>query len=115
MELLHGTLHNRDLTREARELLKRTPLDHKKLGTLLWEHQQVLRDVQRISTKKIDRMLEAALEAGAYGGKINGSGGGGCMFVYAPDNPQAVAEAIERVGGKAYVVSPDEGTRLEKR
>ena len=114
VELLHGTLDNRDLTREARELLKRTPLDHKKLGTLLWQHQQLLRDVQRISTRKIDRMLEAALEAGAYGGKINGSGGGGCMFVYAPENAQEVAEAIEKAGGKAYVVYPDEGTRVEK-
>ncbi len=114
VELLHGTLRNRDLTREARVLLTTTPLDHKKLGALLWTHQQVLRDVQRISTKKIDRMLEAALEAGAYGGKINGSGGGGCMFVYAPENAQEVAEAMEKAGGKAYVVYPDEGTRVEK-
>ncbi len=114
-ELLHGTVENRDFTREARRLLATQPLDHHRLGLLLNEHQKVLRDVQRISTPKIDRMLEAALAAGAYGGKINGSGGGGCMFVYAPENPQAVAEAIERVGGKAYVVTPDEGTRLEER
>jgi galactokinase len=114
-ELLHGTVENRDFTREARRLLATQPLDHHRLGLLLTEHQMVLRDVQRISTPKIDRMLEAALAAGAYGGKINGSGGGGCMFVYAPENPQAVAEAIERVGGKAYVVTPDGGTRLEQR
>jgi galactokinase len=113
-ELLHGTLTNRDFTREARKLFTARPLDHRQLGALLTEHQRVLRDVQKISTPKIDRMLQAALQAGAYGGKINGSGGGGCMFAYAPENPANVARAIEAEGGKAYVVSPDEGTRLEK-
>jgi galactokinase len=55
-------------------------------------------------------MLDAALAAGALGGKINGSGGGGCMFVYAPTHTEAIAEAIEREGGKAYIVSVDVGT-----
>jgi galactokinase len=112
-ELLTGTIRNREITREARTLMQRTPLDHQKLGALLSEHQNYLRDVQKISTPKIDRMLEAAMKAGAYGGKINGSGGGGCMFAYAPENPELVAEAIERDGGKAYIVSADEGSRAE--
>jgi galactokinase len=112
-ELLTGTIRNRDITREARALMKRTPLDHRKLGELLSEHQNNLRDVQKISTPKIDRMLDAARKAGAYGGKINGSGGGGCMFAYAPEHPELIAEAIEREGGKAYIVSADEGSRVE--
>jgi galactokinase len=112
-ELLTGTIRNRDITRDARALLKRSPLDHRKLGALLSEHQNYLRDVQKISTPKIDRMIDAAMMAGAYGGKINGSGGGGCMFAYAPENPQLVAEAIEREGGAAYIVSADEGSRVE--
>ena len=45
-------------------------------------------------------MLDAAMDAGAYGGKINGSGGGGCMFAYAPKDPEVVAEAIKRVEAK---------------
>jgi galactokinase len=112
-ELLYGTLRNRDITREARRMLSHSTLDHAALGKLLSEHQGVLRTVLRISTPKIDRMLTAAIEAGAYGGKINGSGGGGCMFVYAPDDPLRVARAIAEQGGKAYVVHPDEGTRTE--
>ena len=40
-------------------------------------------------------MLEAALDAGALGGKINGSGGGGCMFDYTLDRPEEVAVAVE--------------------
>jgi galactokinase len=111
--LLAGTVQNRELTREARLLLSASSVDHRQLGILLSRHQDVLRDVLKISTPKIDRMLDAAVKAGAYGGKINGSGGGGCMFVYAPDNPDAVAEAIEREDGTAYVVYSDEGTRIE--
>jgi galactokinase len=67
----------------------------------------------KISTPKIERMLESALKAGAYGGKINGSGGGGCMFVYAPNNPEDVADAIRKEGGRPYIVQIDEGTRTE--
>jgi galactokinase len=112
-ELLEGTLRNRDITRAAKSLLKEVPLDHRKVGHLLTQHQAVLRDILGISTRKIDAMLDAALNAGAYGGKINGSGGGGCMFAYAPDNPSAVADAIESAGGRAYVVESCAGTRNE--
>jgi galactokinase len=66
--------------------------------------------VLKVSTPKIESMLDAALDAGALGGKINGSGGGGCMFAYAPNNSEAIAEAIKKVGGKSYIVRADEGT-----
>jgi galactokinase len=112
-KLLAGTVRNHEITTEARSLLKESSFNHRRVGALLSEHQAVLRDVLRISTPKIDRMLDAALNAGALGGKINGSGGGGCMFEYAQENAESVAEAIERVGGRAYVVSVDEGTRVE--
>ena len=113
--LLKGNLANRDILRDALALLRtpvspQQPFDHVRFGQLLTAHQANLRDAQRISTPKIDRMLDAALSAGALGGKINGSGGGGCMFAYAPEEPETVAEAIEREGGKAYVVTVAEGT-----
>ena len=115
--LLKGNLANRDILRDALTLLQ-TPIepgesfDHVRFGQLLTAHQANLRDAQRISTPKIDRMLNAALKAGALGGKINGSGGGGCMFAYTPTQPEAVAEAIEREGGKAYVITVAEGTGI---
>lgn len=58
--------------------------------------------------------MDAALSAGALGGKINGSGGGGCMFVYAPNNAQEVADAIDGAGGKSYIINVDSGTRIEE-
>jgi galactokinase len=114
VELLRGTVRNHQITRTALVLLQNVRVDHRQLGVLLSEHQQVLRDVLRISTPKIDRMLAAAVDAGAAGGKINGSGGGGCMFAYAPDHPERVAAAIEKAGGTAYIVRPDSGTRVEE-
>jgi galactokinase len=110
--LLLGTLRNRDILRKALELFKSDKMTDEILGNLLLEHHSILRDVLQISTPKIEKMLDAAMNAGALGGKINGSGGGGCMFVYAPNNPEKVAEAIEKVGGKSYVIRIDEGTKI---
>ncbi|WP_089683564.1 mevalonate kinase [Catalinimonas alkaloidigena] len=117
LQLLQSNLSDRDILRDAKQLLENETLSDERrglhLGALLNQHQDNLRDAKRISTPKIDAMLDAALRAGAVGGKINGSGGGGCMFAYAPDQPEVVAEAVERAGGKAYIVTVDEGTRVE--
>ena len=59
---------------------------------------------------EVQTMINAANSSGALGCKINGSGGGGCMFAFAPENPERVAKAIESVGGKSYIVYADEGT-----
>lgn len=110
--LLRATVRNFEICKDAHRLLKDSRTDEHLFGTLLSEHQALLRDVLQISRPKIDRMLDAAMEAGAYGGKINGSGGGGCMFVYAPENTEMVAEAIRKAGGKSYILHVDEGTRV---
>jgi galactokinase len=115
MELLIGTIKNRDITYEAEKLLNQKVIDHKKVGELLNEHHQILRDVLKISTPRIESMISAALDAGAYGAKINGSGGGGCMFAYAPENPEKVVAAIEDAGGKSYIITPDVGTNVETK
>ncbi len=112
--LLAGTIRNRDISYKAKSVLEQAPLDHKTLGDLLNQHHAVLRDVQKISTPKIDRMIEAALNAGAYGAKINGSGGGGCMVAYAPEDPEAVVEAVRSIS-EAVLVNIDDGSREEAR
>ncbi len=112
--LLKATLQNFKITKKAKAVLETAPLDHHEIGKLLTDHHQILRDELKISTPKIDRMIKAALDAGAYGAKINGSGGGGCMFAYAPDNPEKVKQAVEQAGGKGYVVKVDTGTNSEK-
>ncbi len=112
---LHGAVVNRILTQEGLKLFEAPGFNFQEFGRLLTEQQTVLRELLGISTPKIDRLLQAALESGAPGGKINGSGGGGCMFAYAPDDPEAVARAIERAGGRPYIVRPASGLTVESR
>lgn len=112
--LLKGTITNRDITREALELLKSDKFDTEYFGELMNTHQAILRDVLKISTPKIDKMISAALEAGALCGKINGSGGGGCMFAYAPENPEKVLQAVKKISGEAYLIKTGIGTRQEE-
>jgi len=111
ISLLKATIQNFKITKKAKAVLEKTPLDHREIGKLLTQHHQILRDELEISTPKIERMIKAALDAGAYGAKINGSGGGGCMFAYAPENHDQVKYAIEKEGGKGFVVNVDSGTR----
>ena len=85
-------------------MLGRPSFDEARLGAMLCEHQVQLRDGVGVSHPKLDAMIDAAMEAGALGGKLNGSGCGGTMFAYAPGRQEEVKEAIERVGGKAYIV-----------
>lgn len=110
---LHGAVLNRMLTQEGLKIFQAPDFKPREFGRLLTEQQAVLRELVGISTPKIDRLLQVALENGALGGKINGSGGGGCMFAYAPENPEAVARAIERAGGRPYIVRPDAGLTVE--
>jgi galactokinase len=112
-ELLVATIKNRDITQQAKKILKASKVDQNKLGILINQHQDILRDFLNISTIKIDKMIDAALEAGALGAKINGSGGGGCMFAYAPKNYEEVSRAIEKAGGKSYIIKIDSGVMLK--
>jgi len=111
--LLTGTLRTRDLTVQGEALFGADRFDHRLFGRLLNAQHRVLRDDLQISTPKIEAMMAAALGAGAYGGKINGSGGGGCLFAYAPDDTERVAQALEQAGAKATVVFIDEGMKRE--
>lgn len=111
--LLKAALLNRDLTEEGARLFSEDIFDDIRFGTLLSRQQKILRDGLGISTPRIDGMIDAALAAGALGAKINGSGGGGCMFAYAPGRAEVVAEAIRRTGAEAAVVRIDEGVRRE--
>ena len=114
-KLLYGTIQNRDLLFEAKKELNKPKLDQELFGNLLNEQHAILRDVLRVSTPKIDFMLKSAVDAGAYGGKINGSGGGGCMFAYCPDNPEEIKRVINNVGGRAYIVYATDGTKVNAK
>ena len=110
---LHAQFINRDLCQAARQMLESGQVDPPRLGAMLLAHQEQLRDGLEISHPRLDALLDAAVEAGALGGKLNGSGGGGAMFAYAPGKQEQVAEALTRAGGRAFVVSPRGGVTVE--
>jgi len=110
--IFKATINNRDILLKVLPELKKNNPDCSFIGRYLIKHHEILRDELGVSTKKIENMLDAALTAGALGGKITGSGGGGCMFAYAPNNPEIVAEAIEKAGGKSFIINSDIGTSV---
>ena len=109
---VRANLVNRDLCQEGKRLLGDPDFDDRRLGELLTAHHRQLADGLSVSTPKIERMLEAALAAGALGGKINGSGGGGCMFAYAPGREEEVEDALITVGSAARRICLDRGIGL---
>jgi galactokinase len=106
-----ANIYNRDICREAYNMFKYGIVLPEKLGQLLTEHHYHLSLGLNVSTPKLDKMVEIALLNGALGAKLNGSGGGGCMFAYAPGCEEEVAYALEEIGAKSYIVKIDEGVR----
>ncbi|OXA97995.1 galactokinase [Flavobacterium oncorhynchi] len=108
-----AALKNYHYTKEALKEFEKPVLDLKKIGELMNQHHEVLRDLLKITVPRIDAMINAALRAGAYGAKIVGSGGGGSIVVIAdPQIENAVIEAILNAGAQeAYAVNVDPGVR----
>jgi D-glycero-alpha-D-manno-heptose-7-phosphate kinase len=52
-----------------------------------WQHKKKLAGA--VSNGQIDEMYEAAIKAGAIGGKVAGAGGGGFLLLYCPADKQA--------------------------
>lgn len=70
--------------------------DFQKLGELLHQNWLWKKELSsRISNSQIEEMYQKALEAGAWGGKILGAGGGGFLLVMSPPENQAkIKEAL---------------------
>ncbi|MDP3941110.1 MAG: mevalonate kinase [bacterium] len=90
--------------------------DFEEAGKLMTENQLLLSQLD-VSSEKLDAMIQAARDAGAYGAKLSGAGGGDCMIALrnAQGKP-AVEKAIERVGGQVIDVETNvEGVRVENK
>lgn len=72
-----------------------------RFGALLHEEWTAKRQLSpRISTEAMDRLYQAALDAGALGGKVTGAGGGGYMLLSCPyDRKHDVRETLAALGG----------------
>lgn len=72
--------------------------DFKKMGELLYQGWLLKKELaSAISNPKIDEMYNLALEAGAWGGKILGAGGGGFLLVMAsPEKHSKIKEVLNK-------------------
>jgi D-glycero-alpha-D-manno-heptose-7-phosphate kinase len=80
---------------EATEILTKNG-DITLLGEMLHEGWMLKRDISsKVSTSTLDEIYELGIKAGAKGGKILGSGGGGFMLFFAkPEDHPAIRNAL---------------------
>ena len=70
-----------------------------------WEERKAL--IEGISTPEIDAAVDAARAAGAWGGKVCGAGGGGCIvFLFPPEKREAIVSALASVPGRTLDAVP---------
>jgi mevalonate kinase len=101
------------LVRQATDALQNG--DSATLGFLMNLHQ-LIQEKMGTSIPHAERLIMAALEAGALGAKISGSGGGGIVIALVePETMERVATAINEAGGHAYgVTTGTHGVRVEE-
>lgn len=70
-----------------------------------WEHRKAL--IDGISTPEIEAAISVATEAGAWGGKVCGAGGGGCVvFLFPPERRDSIKRALASVQGRVLDAVP---------
>ncbi|KAG7368332.1 galactokinase [Nitzschia inconspicua] len=102
------TLINRDTEHEATKIWSGCDIASpsnsvgQSLALLMKRHHEALRDGLGLSTMKLETINKAALDAGAWGFKVVGSGGGGCGVAWtSADKAEEVAQAMKKAGAKA--------------
>jgi mevalonate kinase len=73
----------------------------RKIGKLMNKNHRLLQEIE-VSNKELDYLVNLARQQGAFGAKLTGGGGGGCIMALTPgeDLQEAVASAIEQQGFK---------------
>lgn len=78
--------------------------DLRRTGALMNVNQACLAALG-VSSPALERLIRAAREAGAYGAKLTGGGGGGCMLALCPGREEEVSRALRRAGGRPLPVT----------
>ena len=106
-----AAVNNYFITQAAKMEMDKLKWSPETLGHLMTEHHLLLKENLKITVPRIDKMINAALKAGAYGAKIVGSGGGGCIVALAPQNHEVkIIKAILESGAvDAFPVNQSKG------
>ena len=103
-----------ELVERGHDALVRAQWD--KLGEL-FDIQHGLAHALGVDTPETVKLVFAAREAGAYGAKLSGAGGGDCIIVLAPEDRRVdLANALQAAGGQLLDIAPNAaGVRLETK
>lgn len=110
----YAAVINHSITQHALKEFQKEHLSLESIGKLMNDHHWILRDVLKVTVPRIDRMINAAINAGAFGAKIVGSGGGGSIVVLASkEKKSTIQDAITKAGAIAvYPVEIDCGSKM---
>jgi mevalonate kinase len=86
-----------ELAKKGKEALEK--FDLKQVGELMNENHLLLQEIE-VSCKELDYLVDLSRSQGAFGAKMTGGGGGGCMLALTPGKKlqEKVASAIENEG-----------------
>ena len=75
--------------------------DLEKVGELMNDNHLLLQEI-KVSCRELDHLVNVARIEGAFGAKLTGGGGGGCMVALTPGKElqEMVATTIEKKGFK---------------
>jgi mevalonate kinase len=91
------------VARTARQAIEVGDLEN--LGLLMHDNQAYLRQMT-VSSPELERLIEAADEAGALGAKLSGAGRGGNMIaLITKETEEAVGQALRRAGARVVLTS----------
>lgn len=87
-----------------------------KIGDLFNESQDCARELG-VSNNRLENLVSAALDAGAYGATSSGAAGGDCVLaIVSKENKNNVIKAFEAINGKVIDVSINaEGVKVEDK
>jgi galactokinase len=105
---------------EVAELLRRPGADPRAIGTVLLAGHASLRDDFEVSTPELDRLVDLAVDHGAYGARLTGAGFGGAVLALV--DASRAAEMRDRtmtayrewkpmLPASALIVTPADGAR----
>jgi galactokinase len=88
--------------------------DAEAFGRLLQESHASLRDRLKVSCEALDRLVDAAMEAGATGARLTGAGFGGCALVFClkPGAASVERRLVERFygGDRSRIIHAEPGS-----
>ena len=102
-----------EIASQARTAL--TSGDNSALGPLM-NANQVLLEQMGVSSEKLERLIQTALEAGAPGAKLSGGGRGGNMIALVKDDSaRNVAEALQAAGAASTIITTVSSQNQDQR